>query len=164
MQLKFLLEKRHSKEKMLAHLEANPDAFIELIGLMLSNGPEGWRAVWLVNSCMEKNDKRIKSSTTKLIAALPRKADGHQRELLKVLTRMELSDKQEGRLFDACMGIWEEVGKSPSVRITAFKILVGIAKKYPEVKPELKLLADDHYTEPLSPGIKASFVKMMKGL
>jgi hypothetical protein len=77
---------------------------------------------------------------------------------------MDLKDDQEGYLFDECMNIWESVGKSPSVRITAFSILADIAKKYPELRHELEFLTQNQYTETLSPGIRLSFDRIWAGI
>jgi hypothetical protein len=88
----------------------------------------------------------------------------HQREFLKILLRMELNNKQEGKLFDICMTIWEDINKSPSVRILAFSTLVSLTKKYPELISEIEFLTQSHYIETLSPGIRHSFERMKKEL
>lgn len=64
---------------------------------------------------MEDNDPRISPYILKIIECLHQKKDGHQRELLKILYRMDLSEEQEGVIFDLCMNVWEQVGKTPSV-------------------------------------------------
>ncbi|MBR9976147.1 MAG: hypothetical protein KFF77_11245 [Bacteroidetes bacterium] len=65
--------------------------------------PYAWRAAWLLSDCMETNDRRLRGRRDAFIAAIPDKADGHQRELLKILLRMDLGERHESRLFDACM-------------------------------------------------------------
>jgi len=127
---------------------------------LTDNEPQGWNAAWLLEHCVMKNDPRIRKHVSSLIQSLNGKRDGHQREILKILMKMELKDDQEGFLFDECMNIWESIGKSPSVRISAFSIMAGIAKKYPELKHELEFLTQEQYTETLSPGIKHSFNKI----
>lgn len=147
-----------NREELISNINAYPDQFKETLKVALTdNEPQGWNAAWLLEHCVMKNDPRIRKHVTSLIKSLKGKGDGHQREILKILRKMNLNDGQEGYLFDECMNIWETVGKSPSVRITAFSILVTIAKKYPELKNELEFLTQDHYTETLSPGIKHSF-------
>lgn len=59
------------------------------------------------------------------------------------------------------MEIWEQVGKIPSVRIFAFRLIVRIARKYPELKNEIAFLTQPHYTETLSPGIRNSVHKLL---
>jgi len=150
-----------NREELISNINAYPDQFQESLKIALSNKvPQGWNAAWLLEHCIMKNDPRIRKHVTILIKALKGKGDGHQREILKILRKMDLKDDQEGYLFNECMNIWESVGKSPSVRITAFGILAGITKKYPELKHELEFLTQDQYTETLSPGIKHSFDKI----
>ena len=67
-------------------------------------------------------------------------------------------------LFDTCLSIWSSIGKSPSVRILAFKQLVTIITKYPELVDELSHVMDDEYAETLSPGIKRIFVRLREHL
>ncbi len=91
-----------------------------------------------------------------------KKKDGHQRELLKILYRMELSEEQEGIVFDLCMNVWEQVGKAPSVRHNAFRMISRIASKYPGLSNEIAMITQEHYLETLSPGVRRSVMKMCK--
>ncbi len=151
------------KDVMTSFEAAHPEAFEEAVKLALSDKqPYSWRAAWLLCSCMEENDVRMRGHIKKIISSLKTREDGHQRELLKILIKMELNYEQEGRLFDACMNIWEAVCKQPSVRINALKIILGIVKKHPELVHEIDFLTQDHYLETLSPGTKHSVKKLMK--
>ena len=144
-------------------MENHPEYFNEAIELALvDKQPYSWRAAWLLWSCMEENDKRIRKYLKKIIDSLKSKDDGHQRELLKILLQMELKEEYEGILFNLCMDIWEQINKTPSVRINALKFIIKIAKKHPELFQEITFLTQDHYLESLSPGVKHSVSKMMK--
>jgi len=159
--LKFQLNNRINKTKMVAFLNSNSAYFQQAIEIALTNRqPEAWRAAWLLTHVVKKNDKRVKSYIQLIISTLEDRKDGHQRELLKILEKMELNGDQEGHLFDVCMNIWEAVKKSPSVRIVAFRLIHKIAQKYPELNNEIEFLAQSHYTETLSPGIKHSLQKI----
>ncbi|MFT6802709.1 MAG: hypothetical protein ACI9GM_001054 [Salibacteraceae bacterium] len=160
-----VLASRFNKEKFLDYLAANPDQVEETFQLAFtSEKPESWRAAWVLNHATSKNDIRIKKHAQHIIDILSTKEDGHQRELLKLLAKIEISEELEGVLFDKCVTIWEAVEKSPSVRIIAFRILVKVAKKYPEMKNEIEFLTQSHYTDPLSPGIKRSLEKVYQSL
>lgn len=147
---------------MIAFLTGHPEHFDEAIALALGDDqPYAWRAAWLLFDCMEENDARVRKHVNRIIRTIPERADGHQRELLKILQRMDLSESQEGRLFDVCMTLWESIGGSPSNRITAFKFIVKMAKKYPELQNELTALTQDWYLDTLSPGVRHSIRKML---
>jgi len=153
------------KEEMIAFVADNPQYFDELVLLaMKEKQPYAWRAAWLLWSCIEENDPRLHSYIPQFMDSLPEKKDGHIRELVKILTSMELDEEQEGRLFDYCVTVWEKLGHRPSIRYMAFRFLVKMAKKHPELGNEIGLFAQEHYTESLSPGIKHSINKMIKEL
>ena len=75
---------------------------------------------------------------------------------------MEISEKYEGEIFDICMNLWEQISKNPSVRMTAFKFILKISKKHPELLEEISFLTQEQYLESLSPGVKRSIEKMME--
>lgn len=153
------------KDEMISFMDAHPEFFDEAIQLAISNKqPYSWRAAWLLWSCMEENDKRIRKHVKKIVDSLKTKDDGHQRELIKILLKMELTEVYEGILFDHCIDIWEQISKAPSVRVNALKFIIKIAIKHPELSQEISFLTQDHYLESLSPGVKHSVSKLMKEL
>ncbi len=151
-----------NKKEMMAWLETHHESFEEAIRLAIADKPTlSWRAAWLLWGCMKDNDPRIRPFIPGIIECLELKRDGHQRELLKILYRMELSEEQEGYLLDLCMNVWEKLGKSPSVRHNAFRLIVKIASKYPELSNEIALITQSHYLDSLSPGVRRAVIKMV---
>jgi len=163
--LKNILTASLRKDKMVDFLKKNPDLFDETLEISLDDyEPESWRAAWLIKHYMAKNDKRIIKKINSILKELPNKKDGHQREFLKILMDMKLSEKQEGILFDKCFVIWEDISKSSSVRGTAFLIIINTVKKYPELLTEIEFLTQKHYSETLTHGIRNIIVKSIKEL
>lgn len=151
------------KTRVVAYLDAHPHHVDEAIRLsMLDKQPYSWRAAWVLCTYIQDNDTQVKKYLSKMIHTLPNKADGYQRELLKVINRMQLNKKQEGVLFNHCITIWESVNKQPSVRYYALFMLLKIAKNYPELKQEIELLTQIHYLETLTPGVRKSVIKLLK--
>lgn len=150
------------KDDLISYIASHQDDFPELITLSISDKqPYSWRAAWLLWSCMDNNDKRKRRYIKKIIDILPDRQDSQQRELLMVLQRMELDSKYEGQLFDSCTKIWENINKNPSLRFHAFKIMVAISKKYPDLSNEIKSLTDTYYTDNLTDNVKKSIFKLM---
>ncbi|MCF6270398.1 MAG: hypothetical protein L3J41_11845 [Melioribacteraceae bacterium] len=146
-----------SKVKMVDFLIENPSLFDETISISLGNSkPQAWRAAWLIGHCIKKNDIRVKSHINSILKVIKEKEDGHQREFIKILLKMVLTEKQEGVLFDKSISIWEDISKSASLRATAFSAIIIIIEKYPELLVEIEFLTQSHYIETLSPGIKRS--------
>ena len=151
------------KDEMISFLRSNPEHFDEAIQLAISDKqPYSWRAAFSLWGTIEENDKRIKKHIQLIVNSIQEKKDGHQRELLKILYKMEISEKYEGEIFDICMNLWEQISKNPSVRMTAFKFILKISKKYPELLEEINFLTQDQYLESLSPGVKRSIEKIVE--
>jgi hypothetical protein len=153
------------KRDMIAFMHAHPEAYDEAITLAVGDRqPLSWRAAWLLIDCIDDDDPRVRPHIRRIIAAIPGKADGHQRELIKLLSRMTFSERDEGRVFDLCLSLWETLGTQPSVRVNALKLLVQIAHRHPELSREITLLVQDRHLETLSAPVRKSVSKILKGL
>ena len=151
------------KAEMISYLNSHPKDFEEAIKLAVSNKqPYSWRAAWLLWSCMEKNDKRIKGYVKYIIDTISVKSDNQQRELLIILHKMEINEELEGLLFNHCVSIWQKISKKPSVRYNAFKMIVKIAKKHPDLYHEIILLTQIQYLDSLSSTVNNSIFEMIK--
>ena len=150
------------KEEMIAFLKTHPEYFNEAIELAISdNQPFAWRSAFVLFDCIDENDKRVKKYINTILNCIKDKKDGHQRELLKILYKMKLNEQQEGIVFDICIRLWEQIGKDPSVRMTALKFIIKTANKYPQLLEEISFLLQEQYLVTLSPGVKNSIRKMI---
>lgn len=150
------------KDELIKFLKSHPQYFDEAITLAISDKqPYSWRSAFLLFDCMDENDLRIQKHIKTIVNSIDNKKDGHQRELLKILLKMDIKEKYEGQIFNICMNLWEQINKAPSVRITAFKFILKIAKKHKELSEEIVFITQDHYLQTLSPGIKCSVEKLV---
>lgn len=153
------------KVDTLAFFNAHPACFNEAIKLAISDKqPYSWRATILLWTCMKKNDKRIRKYLPQLIEALPHRKYNQQRELLKVFEMMDLDEDDEGILFNHCVALWEKIESKPSLRFSAFRLMVKIATHHPVLIEELKLLTQEYYMLSLSPAVHKSISKLMHGV
>jgi hypothetical protein len=163
--LRDILNSRFDKHQVIELVQTHEHFFQLALELASSNEePIAWRAAWILGHCAKKNDLRIAHKTDELIQSIEGKKDGHQRELLKIVSKVPLNDEQEGLVFELCSAIWMDISKSSSVRSIALRFLVNTAFKYPDLKSEVLLLMQNHYAANLSPGLKKSYVKMKKSL
>ena len=123
--------------------------------------PLAWRATWIIKHSMQKNDARIFAYVDDFIDLLPNTNESQQRELLNILAKMKLNDEQEGKMFDLCMTLWENLNKPPAIRYVAFKFIYTVCEKYPDLNSELEFICQEQYLETLSPGIKKSIMKLI---
>ena len=153
------------KSDLISYIKSNPTCFNELIQLsIIDKQPYSWRAAWLIWSCMDKNDLRLRRYVKRIIDTIPERKENQQRELLMILQRMEIKEAYEGKLFDTCTKIWVKIDKNPSLRWNAFKILVAISKKYPGLSKEIDSLAESGYIDSLTAGVKKSILKLKNSL
>ena len=151
------------KDGMVTFLNKHPEYFEEAIQLAISyKQPYSWRSAWLLWSVMTKNDSRFDNYIPTILQSIKDKQDGHQRELLKILYLLEINEEHEGYLFDLCISLWENIQKKPTIRYTAFRFLVKIPNKHPELRKEIDFLLEPRYFETLSPGVKKGVFKMLK--
>jgi len=150
------------KDEMITFLHTHPGSFDEAVLLAVRDvQPYSWRAAWLLWSCVKSDDLRIKKHINKIVKSVPGKNDGHQRELIKILLKMKLNERQEGLLFNVCMNLWEDIHKTPSIRVTALKFILKSVKKYKSLFEEISYLLEERYLETLSPGVKRSVIRMI---
>ena len=151
-----------SKDRMISFMNAHPDSFTEMIELAIKNNHTlAPSAAWLLSNCTEKDDKRVLAYIPNIIQNIPRVRDGHQRDFINTLRKIEVGEEYHGKLLDNCVDIWCSVSKIPSVRISALKLILQIAYKHPDLSQEVLLMTQDQYIETLSPGIKRSVQRMI---
>ncbi len=93
-QLVEMLKGRIDREATSTYIGRQKDAFNFLVTLMQKEEqPASWRAAWIVNHLSEKNDKRLQKPLHNIIKSIKGKEDGHQRELIKIVRKMQLNEK-----------------------------------------------------------------------
>ena len=156
--LESLFVKNFSKDTLVSFIKNDSKKIEEAYKIALTNNqPQAWRAAWILNHVIKNNDESFIIKVDPILKVLLDCKDGHQREWLKVLEKLKLLENQKSELFDICIEIWSDIFKRPGTRITAFRFLVKLVKKYPELKNEIVPLTQSHFTNSLSPGIKNSF-------
>ncbi|XWN37226.1 MAG: hypothetical protein ROO71_14885 [Balneola sp.] len=151
---------RRRKSEITEFMTNHPGYFDQAMELALEKDESlSWRAAWLVAGIMEKNDLRVKPFIQKILNVLPNRNDGQQRELLKILLKMELNEQFESLLFDISVTLWEQVRKQSSVRYYAFQGMMMVVEKYPELKNEILSLTQPHFVNALSPGVRKGVLK-----
>ncbi len=162
--IEFILMNSYKKD-MIHYLDSHPEEFTEAIELAIGyKQPYSKRAAWLLWSCMQNNDSRIRIYREAILNGMYQKQDDHQRELIKVLLKMDLDRESEGKLFNLCISVWKKTNKKSSVRLTAFKMLVKILKNHRQLSSEVQYLIQDEYLDSLSSVARKSILKMVRGI
>ena len=153
------------KEDVAKFMQDYPEEFNSIVELSITDEkPMCWRAAWVVQTFMIQNDARVQPFVDLMLEELPKKDDGHQRELLKILANMELDDDRESILYDECVTIWESVRKKPATRYFAFQQMIKMVEKYPELIQEIHAVTQPQHINTLSHGVKHGVLKLLARL
>lgn len=167
MNLKEEILKEHSKAqctKVVNWVGSSQQRFDELFALFLNEEYRiTQRAAWPVSYCVMANPTFIKKHWKQLIGNLKKTNlhDAVKRNSIRLLQDMEIPEKYQGELMDICFKYLESLAEALAVKVFSMSVLGNLAKKYPEIKPELKFLIEVQMPHQ-SAGFKSRAKKTLK--
>lgn len=169
MDLRIEILKAHSKAqctKIVNWVGTSQQRFDTLFALFLNEEYRvTQRAAWPVSYCVMANPGLIKKHWQKLISNL-RKPGLHsaiKRNSIRLLQDIEIPVKYEGDIMDICFKYLESPNEALAVKVFSMTVLFNLVKKYPEIKPDLKLLIEDQLPHQTA-GFKSRGKKILKQL
>lgn len=149
MNLKETILKEHSKEqcnKIVQWVGNNEERFNELFHLFITGEYRvAQRAAWPLSNSAIAHPEFMKGNFGKLLSNL-KKANLHnsiKRNTVRLLDAIEIPVKYEGRIMEICFTYLESPGEAVAVKAFSIGILGKLAKKYPEIIPEIKLMIEE---------------------
>lgn len=134
--------------------------FKEVLDFALSNHEKSWKAAWLINQALKSEELPLQKYVKTICKAIHEKPSNHKRELLKLLEYIQLTEENEGYIFDVAVSCWEELKLQSGTRMVAFRLMAKITKRHPLLVAEIEALTENRFLEGLSPGIKHSVQRM----
>jgi hypothetical protein len=159
--------KEHSKvqcTKIVEWVGSNQQRFDELFSLFLNDEYRVvQRAGWPVSNCVIAHPALITKHWKKLIDNLknPNLHDAVKRNSIRLMQDIELPEKYHGEIMGICFRYLESPTEALAVKVFSMSVLGNLAKKYPEIKSELKLLIEDQLPDQ-TPGFKSRAKKVLK--
>ena len=146
MDLRETILKEHSKkncDRIIFWIGNDKKKFNQLFNLFL-NGEYRvtQRAAWPLSYCAIAHPSFIKKNFEKLINNLA-KPDLHnsiKRNTIRLLQQIEIPEKLEGAVMEICFNYVESPKEAVAVKAFSLTILSKLAKKSPEIIPEIKSL------------------------
>ncbi len=144
MDIREALIKEHSKaqkDKIVAYVGNDKTRFAELITLMLTAEYRvAQRAAYPVSYCVEKHPELVKPWFGKMIKKLnePNIHDAIKRNTLRILENIDIPDTYCGALYDISYTYLHSLKEPIAIRVFALSVMANIAKKYIELKTEVK--------------------------
>ena len=146
-------------------IEEDTDVFDTVWDIMFEDiYPLSMRAGWAIYLFAQKHPYFLEPRAGEIIEKLPSiKTVGVLRNLLGVLTLLNLPEDHSGHLFDICYSVVESPKATIAHKAYALTILYNISEMEPDLKPELITLFEEQLdTE--SSGIAARTKNLLKKL
>jgi len=149
MDLRNAILEEHSKKqctKIVEWVGNNQEKFDELFHLFL-NGEYRitQRAAWPLSYCVIKYPGLMNNSYEKLISNLkkPNLHDSIKRNTVRLLQAVDIPVKYEGAVMEICFKYLESPNEAVAIKAFSITVLGKLAKKYPEIIPEIKLMIEE---------------------
>lgn len=161
--------KEHSKAqctKIVKWVGSSQQRFDELFNLFLNDEYRVvQRAAWPVSYCVDAHPELISKHWKELMDNL-KKPDLHnavKRNSIRLMQDIELPKAFHGEIMDRCFTYLESPTEPLAVKCFSMTVLENLAKNYPEIKPELKLIIEDQLPHQ-SAGFKSRAKMVLKQL
>ena len=168
MNVKEALLEEHSKKqctRIIKYIGNDKKRFKILLDLFFGNDSViSQRGGWPLSYICIEYPELIKPYIGKLIKNLSRKNlhDAVFRNTLRLLQEADLPEKYCGPVFDICISYIKNTTLPHAIRAFAISTASSICKKYPELKPELKLIILELNSFPQPPSLKARIKMALK--
>jgi hypothetical protein len=105
------------------------------------------RAAWSVSWAARKHPDMVKPYMKELVEVLERKDlhDAVIRNSLRVLQDVEIPKRFHGKVMNACFAFLNDPGIPVAFKAFSLTILYRLAKLYPEISRELKLVIEENW-------------------
>ena len=119
--------------------------FTSLLQLALyEKDPLAWRASWVLDGSDERKPGLARKHIPQIVQALPRlESKGSLRSLLRMLTRYDIPEDEQGLLIDLCFSYLVSEQFPVAVKAHAMLIIYNHVLLYPELKNELIAVIED---------------------
>jgi hypothetical protein len=120
------------------------------------------RAAWPVSYCVIAHPPFIKKHWPALIKNLqkPQLHNAVKRNSIRLLQDIDIPQKYQGAVMDICFKYVAAPAEAVAIKAFSLTVLGNLAKKYPEILPEIKFLIEEqlpHQTAAFKSRAKAFF-------
>jgi hypothetical protein len=149
MDLKKQILREHSKEqcnKIVNWVGSDKNKFNELFHLFLhSEYRVTQRAAWPLSYCVIAHPHFMEHNYEALLGNLkkPDLHDSIKRNTVRLLQSVDIPEKHEGAVMQICFQYLESPDEAVAIKAFSLTVLGRLAKKYPEIVPEIKLIIEE---------------------
>lgn len=149
MNLREEILKEHSKaqcNKIVSWIGGSQKRFDALFDLFLEGEYRvTQRAAWPVSYSVISHPRFIKKNFSRLITNLqkPGLHNSVKRNSIRLLQYVDIPEEFQGSVMDICFRYIQSPTEAVAVKAFSLTVLSNLAKKYPEILPELKLVIEE---------------------
>ncbi|HLZ88140.1 MAG TPA: hypothetical protein VKQ52_12890 [Puia sp.] len=163
------LKKEHSKkqtDRIVDYIGADSQRFAILIDLFFKGEYRiTQRAAWPLSYCVRAHPELIEPYFKPLLDNLGRK-DIHIaviRNTVRLLQDVDIPKKHQGRVMNICFDFVQSPETPIAVKAFSLTILSHLAKDYPDIRGELKLIIEEQW-EHSTPAFRSRAKKVLKAM
>ena len=133
------------KDLLMGEVIKSESKFKALLQLALQEkDPIAWRAAWVLDGSDELKPGLARKHISKIVKALPGlESLGSLRSLLRLLTRYDIPEEEQGLLIDLCFSYLVSEQYPVAVKAHAMQVIYHHVLLYPELKGELIAVIED---------------------
>ena len=133
------------RDLLLREIMKSDEHVFTLLRLALhEKDPVAWRASWLLDCSDEKKPGLVHKHLSLILRALEGlQSMGTLRSLLRLLTRYQIPEEEQGMLIDRCFNYLVSEQYPVAVKAHAMQIIYNHVLLYPELKNELIAVIED---------------------
>lgn len=149
MDLRSEILKEHSKEqaeKIAKWVGNNSERFAQLMHLFMTDVYRVvQRAAWPVGMIAEKHPSLITPHLGEMVARMGNAGVpvAVKRNVVRLLQFADIPEALHGQVMNTCFDLLADVNETIAVRVFSMTVLARLAKTYPEIIQELKLIIED---------------------
>jgi len=153
------------KDLLVGEVIKSQSHFDTLLQLSLhEKDPLAWRASWVLDGSDERKPGMARKHISEVVQALPAlESKGSLRSLLRMLSRYEIPEEDQGLLIDLCFSCLVSEQYPVAVKAHAMLIIYNHVLLYPELKDEFIAVIEDQ-TANNSVGFKSRGRNLIKQL
>lgn len=141
----------HSKpqaQRLAAWIGHDAERFAALMEIFLSNDYRlCQRSAWVLSHVAQKSPLLVEPWLPRMVAKMrePGIHDAVKRNVVRLLEDIDIPDAIVDDLADLCFQFLANPHEAIAIRAFSMTVLEKICRKIPELKPELRLLIEEHF-------------------
>ncbi len=146
-----ILEENSRKQcdRIVAWVADDQQKFDELFTIFIqgSDSTLVQRSVWPISYCVEVQPHFIKKHFAALVKKLqqPNVQEPVKRNIVRMLQEVDIPEGYKGGIMDYCFATIQSVTEKAAIKAFALNVPGRLAKEYPEIIPEVKLIIEDRW-------------------